>query len=273
MTKQKVAIVGDIHGDWDFLNNIIKTYSPDIVLCCGDFGWWPRLHGSRKLRTQSTGRFPTLFNLIKWGIFKLPRWRSHKLWSKWVKSKTSDWLFNGPFKLFGAIKNGKTKIYFCPGNHEDWDDLDRIEQSGNYEVMKNVFYMPKGETFTLEDGRNVLFFGGAESIDIASRTMGFDWFPQEVAKYDDLYRLDKVKGNVDIVISHTSPSSLEYVNMKFPERINDPTRKILNYVLETFKPSLWYFGHYHDSFEIDHEGCHFTCLDMIGEKNDWTWIR
>ena len=37
----KVLVVGDIHGDWGKLNSLLTVKRPDIVLQCGDFGWWP----------------------------------------------------------------------------------------------------------------------------------------------------------------------------------------------------------------------------------------
>jgi len=39
--KSKVMVVGDIHGDWASLNTLITKKKPDIILQCGDFGWWP----------------------------------------------------------------------------------------------------------------------------------------------------------------------------------------------------------------------------------------
>jgi len=37
----KVLVVGDLHGDWTALNRLIVRRRPDLVLQCGDFGWWP----------------------------------------------------------------------------------------------------------------------------------------------------------------------------------------------------------------------------------------
>ena len=45
------------------------------------------------------------------------------------------------------IKNGKSKIYFCDGNHEDHESLKRLK---NNEVCPNVFYMKRGSTLTLD---------------------------------------------------------------------------------------------------------------------------
>ena len=53
----------------------------------------------------------------------------------------------------------------------------------------NIFYMPRGSVLSLSDGRNVLFMGGAESVDKRRRTPGYDWFKQELIRPQDLSNL------------------------------------------------------------------------------------
>ncbi|MBR6467533.1 MAG: metallophosphoesterase, partial [Desulfovibrio sp.] len=38
-----VLCVGDIHGRWAWLASILLYCQPDVCLCAGDFGWFPRL--------------------------------------------------------------------------------------------------------------------------------------------------------------------------------------------------------------------------------------
>jgi Icc-related predicted phosphoesterase len=232
---RKIMVIGDTHGDWPFLNELISKRKPEVVLSCGDFGWWPKFHDSYSLCPP-------------YGVKK----------KKW--------------ELFGAIKNHDCKIHFAPGNHEDWNDLDEHEKSSQLELMPNVFYMPKGSVVTLPDGRNVLFFGGAESIDKAYRIEGVDWFRQEVATYADLYLLDKITCKIDIVISHTAPDKFTAFDATMPERIGDPTRQILDYILDHFKPSLWYFGHFHRPAKERIGDCLLTAMNMTRESNCWAWI-
>lgn len=40
--NSKIVAVGDLHGDFIWLNDFIKKYQPEIILQCGDFGHWPR---------------------------------------------------------------------------------------------------------------------------------------------------------------------------------------------------------------------------------------
>lgn len=47
MIMKKIMAVGDLHGDWGKLNMLINQKQPDIVLQCGDFGWFPALECQR----------------------------------------------------------------------------------------------------------------------------------------------------------------------------------------------------------------------------------
>lgn len=37
----KIAVLGDIHANWKTLNFFIKHSNPNMILSCGDFGYWP----------------------------------------------------------------------------------------------------------------------------------------------------------------------------------------------------------------------------------------
>lgn len=39
----KVLVIGDLHNEFYYLNQIIQVKEPDLVICCGDFGYWPKL--------------------------------------------------------------------------------------------------------------------------------------------------------------------------------------------------------------------------------------
>lgn len=38
----KIVVAGDIHASWGVLNKFINRHKPDILLQCGDFGFWPK---------------------------------------------------------------------------------------------------------------------------------------------------------------------------------------------------------------------------------------
>lgn len=45
----KILVLGDLHNDFKSLNRIINKKHPDMVICCGDFGYWPNWPGSQQL--------------------------------------------------------------------------------------------------------------------------------------------------------------------------------------------------------------------------------
>ena len=134
----KIIVAGDFHGHFGPVNTMIAKQNPSMILQCGDFGWWPRVHG--KQFQSGSGKY------IPWDQY--------------------------------SLKNKDTKIFWCPGNHEDWESLNGID-SDNNEVMKNVYYMERGTILELLDHRKCLFIGGGLSIDRKSRierSPAFGWF-------------------------------------------------------------------------------------------------
>jgi Icc-related predicted phosphoesterase len=186
----KILMVGDLHNQFNDLNALINKKHPDIVICCGDFGYWPNWQGSQKL---------------------------------------------------SEIKPQGAKIYWIDGNHEDhWSIRDRQTD----ELEKDVIYMPRGSTMKLEDGRNILFMGGALSIDKHLRREGWDWFPEETISYSDMENLPEEK--IDIFVTHTCPEELvDDLIMYYPEKRAEPSNYALSQLWKIYKPQLWIFGHWH----------------------------
>ena len=227
-----VIVCGDIHGKWGPINTLINQKHPDIILQCGDFGWWPHFHGK-------TG------------------------------------LGSGIFDQYG-IRNGSTKIYWAPGNHENWDDLDKYGYSIT-EVAQNVFYCPFGSTITLPNDDVVMFCGGARSIDADSRIEGISWWRQEVITRQDFnHLLDEVSvPNVDIMISHTVPNS--FIEAAKWDRFNvekyrDSSTTALQAIFEIYKPKRWFSGHFHNWKKMLIGGCRWESLTIPGDGTWWTYL-
>ena len=221
-----IYVVGDIHAEFSYLNRFIEGKAPDILLCCGDFGYW----------------------------------ENHR--NGWYHDK---------------LKNPKTKVYFCDGNHECHPALvelvDEYGWKNPIEIQKDLFYCPRGSSIVLPTGESVLFFGGADSIDKDWRTPGRDWFPEENISQREIDRLDGKY--YDIVVSHTCPSPLVKpmlnclgLDSSYP-KYSDPNSKALDVVYESAKPSKWYFGHWHVPYDTVIDNCEFRCLNMVPRSGYW----
>lgn len=166
------------------------------------------------------------------------------------------------------------KLYFCPGNHEDWDKLDAIERNSSEKVIEihpNVFYCTFGSVLNFE-GKNFLFCGGAESVDKQYRTIGYDWFPQETISESDFYKLpnpDDIK--IDVVISHTCPDFLTMDMLKkilyVTSKREDVSTRFLTEIHSMYKPKWWFFGHFHHHMSFFKNGTSFECLDHLGGES------
>jgi Icc-related predicted phosphoesterase len=225
----KVIVVGDLHGVFKPLNQLIAAEAPDVVLQCGDLAYfWP-------------GR----------------------------KSK-------------GKIKTNSTKVYWCPGNHENWATINRdYPPGGIYELEENIFLCAFGSVLELPDKRRVMFCGGAQSVDWRTRIPGESWWEDEIITDNDLKALSDPKmSSVDIVISHTKPKSFNFANHKSELKENDVSCRLLDeHVLKEFRPSHWYFGHFHRYEAGTYMGTNWTCLNEASARRSdaarakgW-WVR
>jgi Icc-related predicted phosphoesterase len=217
----KVLVVGDIHEQFERLNELIDKKRPTLTIQCGDNAYfWLRKVSLERIRSQ-------------------------------------------------------TPVYLLPGNHEDWDMLETSIGRTSTEPIKienNVYYCPIGSSIRIKR-KKILFLGGAESTDKLGRFVGIDWFPQEVLNYKDLnYILDNNK-SADIVISHTCPISFDMKKYEYNTSYEDPTRYVLDIVLNEIFPSTWIFGHWHKYVRGSYRQTKWTCLDTIRSKKSWCIIN
>lgn len=223
--------MGDTHGDFRELNKLLEaTTEKDYILICGDFGYW------RKSK-------------FKMGL---------------------GWFHDD------IINSNNTKIYWCDGNHEDHVELDYLVKERGFskpiEIKKNLFYCPRGSSLVLPNGERVLFMGGAMSTDKAVRMAYFDWFPQEVISNSDVLRI-REDMKYDIVVSHTCPNvccprmAFE-IGVAYTDR-PDGSCVALQAILEDYKPTKWFFGHWHVHRIFKVQECTFTALNMSGKNGHY----
>lgn len=146
---------------------------------------------------------------------------------------------------------------FIDGNHENFDLLEQfpVEEKFGGKVARitdSIFWLKRGEVFTLED-KKIFTFGGGMSHDREYRTPGKSWWPQEQSNQSDfdnaINNLEKHEWNVDCVVSHVPPfceilgfmpraQSLKGYGCDWAEHHLDEIKRRLNF-------KKWYFGHLH----------------------------
>lgn len=52
----KIVAMGDVHADWKSLFEYVEEFKPDIVLQCGDFGYWPK-YNTKLIKKAEAGDF------------------------------------------------------------------------------------------------------------------------------------------------------------------------------------------------------------------------
>ena len=262
---QLVYITGDLHGDWDTFNPYLNT----------------RIRQSRRIRKLAREFDPLEIIILQAGDFGY--WPHKHKHSSFSRSLRSLWRQDGVKNAIPDITDGRIKMYWCDGNHENHDVLDALEkESGTknpeerfIEILPGVFYAPFGSVLQLLDGTTVLFCGGAESTDKELRVPGDTWWPQEVIDEKDMAALPAPEIlAVDWVISHTCPgyfaASTVHGN---PAKNSDPSKAFLDRVFDMYRPKRWWFGHYHDHQQGAYEGCVWTMLDRCGNPKGGRWIE
>lgn len=140
------------------------------------------------------------------------------------------------------------KLYFVPGNHEDYNQIDEWTRSlprnedGHIEVEPNLFYAGKVNAWTWE-GKRFASVGGAVSIDKKWRKLNESWWQQEtLSSQEELAAINL--GKVDYLFTHDCPSSHPFVGLK-----NDVESDIHRYTMtkigRALQPEFWFHGHMH----------------------------
>ena len=160
----------------------------------------------------------------------------------------------GSFFLNGisnrAVELG-IEVHWVDGNHEDHWSLESLTLDAHepIEYHPNLIWHPRGSTQTF-NGIKFLFFGGAVSIDKGYRTLGVDWFPDEVPSNAQIMKaLEATK--VDVVLSHEAPLSVD-LQGHFRGIASDGVRRdavnfrrYLEMIREELQPATWVHGHWH----------------------------
>lgn len=118
---------------------------------------------------------------------------------------------------------------------------------------------------------DMMFIGGAWSIDRAFRTEGIDWWADEECSTQEFYRLIDVYEATKprIMVTHDAPLSVtEQMFIRSGKAIfgknAKPIKTLTGLALETMfeinRPDLWIFGHWHHTVAETIRGTRFQCI-------------
>lgn len=145
-----------------------------------------------------------------------------------------------------------------PGNHR----FIRGNHDSPSECKKSKHWIPdvtkKGE---------VMFIGGARSIDAHWRTPGVSWWEDEELSMQDLYLASEMYRDWKprVLVTHECPESVA-TNMMIPlvkghSNFRSRTRDALEHMYESHQPEIHIFGHWHHRVDTEN----FTLYKPMGD--------
>ncbi|MBP3883345.1 MAG: metallophosphoesterase [Olsenella sp.] len=154
---------------------------------------------------------------------------------------------------------------FVDGNHENHALLGALPErdfcGGRVHVVRpHVLHLMRGHVFDLPcDGKTVsaLAMGGAGSHDIAYRTEGKDWWPDEIPSAEERARcesvLDACHWRVDHVFTHAAPARfVKNLGIRCSRPLDaDEFEEWLEGIAMRLSYGHWWFGHYHIDANLD----------------------
>lgn len=210
-----IYITGDTHGDFnriDYFCRINNTTKDDILIILGDTGL--NYYGGKKdvKRKQQVSDFPIT-------------------------------------------------IFSIHGNHENRpENIDTYKTKEFHsgivyyeEEYPNILFAKDGEIFDF-NGLKTLVIGGAYSIDKHYRLLnGWNWWedeqPSEETKKIVEEKLENLNWNIDVILTHTCPLSLEPREwfLKFVDQstVDKTTETWLENIREKLDYKYWFCGHFH----------------------------
>jgi len=148
-------------------------------------------------------------------------------------------------------------FFFIDGNHDDHSilphsSLNIVDVQTLGFSCHNLFYIPRGYLQRWGES-NILFMGGAQSVDKIYRTQGIDWWSNEEINPKDFntalsYR--NLYPSIDLLITHECPRT-EAIN--YPGEKQDYSSRAISELIEVYNPSLLIHGHHHQSYLIKYK--------------------
>lgn len=169
-------------------------------------------------------------------------------------------------QIDAALSEVNQKMYVIRGNHDNpmfWRNPD---------LYSNLKLLPDYTVRKIEN-KNVLFVGGAISVDRLHRTEGYNYWR------DEKFVLDVVQArefrDIDIVVTHTAPFGVfpftsgpmahenakkDKTLLKELERERIEMKKLSDILLENNNITHHFYGHFHKNETSQVDKCEFRCV-------------
>lgn len=171
----------------------------------------------------------------------------------------------------GEIKGNPPHYAMVAGDHR----FIRGNHDNPEECAKHSQWIPDGHV----EG-NMMFCGGAVSIDRAYRTEGYSWWKDEELSTEELNRIVDKYSTVKprIMVTHDCPETVaeQVLNSivvlgkpssgytKLDPQHASRTRQAFHNMWIMHSPEIWIFGHWHVLFDHVLRGTRFICLPELG---------
>lgn len=141
-------------------------------------------------------------------------------------------------------------FYFIEGNHEDFDDFDRLV----VRYADVMTYLPRASLHTFA-GQRLLAMGGVAYMDALNTPRGSLLREVDIARC-----LAHAEGSIDVLVTHDCPMGIGVTNSPVFAHLGPPGFAGSREILERLRPPIWVFGHHHRWFEAAAGGTRFYGL-------------
>lgn len=240
-SQSRILIVGDVHGAFGYLSALINKNQDriDMVLCCGDFGYWPGDKSPRKLKNKrrDDSRIPVYFCDGNHEDHHALRARLDPS-SPTAPVPVAREVYWMPRSSTLTLPDGRVICFL--GGAKSIDKGFRREGDD---------WFPE-EVLQPEDLENLPARADIVISHTAPKRLGFGRSRR----------------------SQYRPTGWESTPEGF-DLTPDPTEKLLDEAWDRLQPSLWYFGHFHQFAEGELDGVRWMSLHMAGSQQKWwTWL-
>ena len=179
----------------------------------------------------------------------------HKILSRQAENPYTIQIGDFGFK-YDTLRNvDHTKHLILPGNHD------------NYNICYNyAHFLPDYGYMVNFNGVDFFYYRGANSIDRQYRTIGIDWWDNEEVKIENFMKARELYRDIkpDIMLTHDCPNDVvDYLLEPHQKRYENTTGWALQELYNIHQPKLWFFGHWHRSWNMKINGTHFRCLNEL----------